>query len=196
VLRRPSADDGFTLIELLVSIAILGIVLAAISGVTFVAMRTAASADVRLTETNDLLRAVTYFGDDVQGAQSVSVGTAPRCGGDATAVVELAGQDFTESSPPTITTTLVSYVLRTVTRPTGTTTELHRLACTAATATPAYPLTPVTDVPVLLRLSSSTAPTVTCPGSPCGSFAQVDVYLSERSGNLVYTLSGRRRTTP
>jgi prepilin-type N-terminal cleavage/methylation domain-containing protein len=194
VLSRRPGDGGFTLVELLISISIMGIVLTAISGVTFVAVRTAAGADTRLTETNDLLRAATYFADDVQGAQTVSVGTTPRCGTDATAVVELAGQDFTDDSTFTITTTLVSYVVRTVPGSTGTTAELHRLACTAGTATPSYPLVPVTDVPMVRRLSA-TAPTVTCPGAPCGSFVQVDLTVLELSGGLRYTLTGRRRTS-
>jgi prepilin-type N-terminal cleavage/methylation domain-containing protein len=195
VLSRPRADGGFTLVELLISITILGMVLAAISGVTFVSIRTAADADTRLTESNDLLRAATYFADDVQGAQSVSVGTTPRCGTDATAVVEFAGQDFADDSTFTTTTTLVSYVVRTVTSPTGPVAELHRLACVAGTATPAYPLVPVTNIPMVLRLST-TAPTVSCPGAPCGSFVQVDLTLLELSGRLRYTLTGRRRTTP
>lgn len=194
MLSRRAGDEGFTLVELLVAITVLGLVLGAITGISFVAVRTSASANVRLSESNDLLRATTYFADDVRGAQSVSVATAPHCGPDATAVVEFAGQDFSDDSTLTITTTVVSYVLRTVTGPAGTTTQLHRLACTSPTATPAYPLAPVTDVPVVLLLSA-TAPTVTCPGSPCASFLQVDLTLAEASGNLLYTLSGRRRTS-
>jgi prepilin-type N-terminal cleavage/methylation domain-containing protein len=193
--RRPrAADAGFTLVELLISISVLGIVLTAITGVTFVAMRTTAGANTRLNESNDLLRAATYFDDDVQGAQAVSVGTTPRCGTDATSVVELAGQDFTDDNLFTITTTVVTYVVRTVTAPTGTTKELHRLACAAQTDAPAYPLTPVTDIPVVRQLSSS-SPTVTCGGSPCSAFARVDMAVQERSGGLTYTLSGRRRVS-
>lgn len=194
MLSRHPGDRGFTLVEMLISISILGIVLAAISGVTFVSVRAAASADTRLTESNDLLRAATYFAGDVQSAQSVSVGTTPRCGTDAASVVELVGQDFTDDSTFRTTTTVVSYVVRTVPSPTGTTRELHRLACSAVTATPTYPLVPVTDV-AMVRQLSSTAPTVSCPGSPCGSFAQVDLTVLERSGGLSYTLTGRRRTS-
>lgn len=189
-------DAGFTLVELLISVAALGIVLAGISGVTFVAVGTAADAQIRLTESNDLLRAASYFGDDVQGAQSVAVGTRPRCGGDESAVVEFVGQDFSDTGTFAITTTVVSYVVRAVPGSDGADLQLHRLGCAAATASPAYPLTPVTDVPVVRRLSPSTAPAVSCGGAPCGSaFVQVELTVPEQSGELTYTLTGRRRTS-
>lgn len=198
VVLSRTGDDGFTLVELLISVAILGMVLAAISGVTFVAVGTAADADTRLSESNDLLLATTYFGDDVQGAQSVAVGTTPRCGTDRTAVVEFVGQDFTDDSTFATATTVVTYVVRTGTDPQGTGQRgtgprLRRLACAVATATPAYPLTPVTDVPVVRRLST-TGPTVACDPSPCGTSAQVSLTVLEESGGLAYTLTGRRRT--
>ena len=71
--RRP-ADAGLTLIELLVSVTVLGIVLTAVAGVSFVATRTASASKTRLGDSNDLVRAASFFGDDVAGAQSVSVG--------------------------------------------------------------------------------------------------------------------------
>ena len=194
VLRSPP-DDGFTLVEMLISVTILGMLLGALSGTMFVTLRTVAEAATRLDESNDELHATTYFGDDVQGAQSVSVGTTPRCGGDPSAVVEFAGQDFADDSTFATTTTVVSYVLRTVAGPDGTTTrELHRLACAAPTTAPAYPLTPRSDVPVVRRLSGA-APTVDCPGAPCSAFEQVNLTLEAESGGLVYTLTGRRRTS-
>ena len=115
-------DAGVTLVELLVAVSILGVLLAATTGITFVAARTATTADTRLDESNDLLRAATYFGDDVQGAQSVAAGTTPRCGTDPTAVVELVGQDFADDSSFATSTTVVAYVLRT----TAGRRELHR----------------------------------------------------------------------
>jgi prepilin-type N-terminal cleavage/methylation domain-containing protein len=189
VLRRGN-QAGFTVVELLVAVTVMGIVLSTIVGVSFVATHTAADSRVRLDESNDLIRAATYFGDDVQGAQSVAVGTTPRCGGDASAVVEFAGQDFTDDSTFTTTTTVVSYVLRTV----ADRRELHRLACTAPAAAPTYPLTPDSDVPVVRRVSTTVAPTLSCGSAGCAAFAQVDLVVRE-SGGLSYTLSGRRRTT-
>lgn len=188
VLSRP-ADDGFTLVELLVAVTIMGLVLAAVAGVTFVTVGSAADADTRLRESNDLSRVATYFGDDVQAAQTVAVGTTPRCGTDPRAVVELAGEDFADTAP-TITTTVVTYVLRAGVGGT----ELHRLACASTGGTPTYPLTPVRDVPVVLL--SGTMPAVTCGGGTCGpSFTGVELTVAERSGGLTYRLTGRRRTT-
>lgn len=188
-------DAGFTLVELLISVSVLGVVLTAIASVSLVAARTATSADTRLRESNDLLRAATYFGADVQGAQSAAAGTVPRCGTDARAVVELLGQDFADDATLAIGTTVVAYVVRTVADPAGTRRELHRLACTAPTAAPAYPLVPATDVPVVLRLSAAT-PTATCGAVACSAaFTRVDLAVQE-TGGLAYTLTGRRRTTP
>src|SRR5205823_5391884 len=112
VLRRRH-DGGFTLVELLISVTILGILIAAIANAMFVALHATVSANDRLTESNDALVAATYFDDDVQGAQSVSVGTTANCGSAA-----------------------------------------------------------------------------------CSAFVQVNLTVREQSGNYVYTLTGRRRTTP
>lgn len=188
---RRRADAGFTLVELLVTVSLLGVVLAAVAGLSIVAVGTAASADARLDESNDLLRAAGYFGDDVQGAQAVTVGTAPKCGTDPRAVVELVGQDFTDDSTFTVVTTVVSYVLRTGGDPGP---VLHRLACTAPGTAPTYPLVPVSDVPVVRSIGAS-APTAGCGTAGCAAFSQVDLRVQE-GGGLRYTLTGRRRTTP
>lgn len=193
MLRRPR-DAGFTLVELLVAVTLLGLVLPAVAGVLFVAIRTAAASKVRLDESGDLVRAATYFGDDVQGAQGVTTGGTPRCGTDGAAVVEFAGQDFTDDSTLTVTTTVVTYAVRTVTDQAGTRRELHRLSCTAPTATPAYPLIPAGDVTVVRTLSAA-APAVSCVDTGCAAFGRVDLAVAE-AGGLTYTLTGRRRTTP
>jgi len=195
LMLRHRGDDGFTLVELLTSVTILGILVGAISNAVVVALRTTSSANVRSTESNDMLFAAGYFGGDVQGAQSASIGTTPKCGTDGAVVVEFVGQDFTDDSTFTTTTRVVSYVRRTVTNSNGTTTrQLHRLVCTAATATPSYPLTPSTDTTVVRRLSSA-APVVNCGGVACSAFVQVNLTLQEESGSLGYTLTGRRRTS-
>jgi prepilin-type N-terminal cleavage/methylation domain-containing protein len=197
-----TGDEGFTLVELLISVAIMGTVLSAVSGITLVAIKTVAGADTRLTESNDLMRATRYFSGDVQSAKTVSISTIPKCGTDSRAVVEFVGQDVADAATPPVmppvtpvaTTTVVSYVQRTVTDTTGTRLELHRLTCAAPTITPVYPLTPVTDIPVV-RWLSATAPTATCVPSTCAAVTQVNLVVREKSGGLVYTLTGRRRTS-
>lgn len=183
-------DDGFTLVELLISVTIMGLILSALSGVTFVTLRTAAATDTRLDESNDLLRAAAYFAGDVMGAQSVTASATPRCGTDSSAVVEFVGQDFTDDSSLTTTTTVVTYVVRAVGTPPVR--QLRRLACAVATDSPAYPLAPVTDVAVVQQLSS-TAPAVNCGTAQCSAFTVVNLVVRELSGNLTYTLTGRRR---
>jgi prepilin-type N-terminal cleavage/methylation domain-containing protein len=192
VLRR-TGDDGYTLVELLISVTIVGLILSAISGVTVVVLRTAAATDTRFDESNDLLLATAYFAADVMGAQSVAVSAAPRCGTDASAVVEFAGQDFTDDSSLSTTTTVVTYVVRTIAG-SPPVRQLRRLACAVPTDSPTYPLTPVTDVPVVRQLSS-TAPAVNCGTAQCSAFAVVNLVVREQSGNLTYTLTGRRRVT-
>jgi prepilin-type N-terminal cleavage/methylation domain-containing protein len=193
VLNRRAGDDGFTLVELLISITVLGIVMAALGGVMTVTLKSASTANTRLTESNDLRRAATYFAADVQGARSVATATTPKCGtGAAKVVVEFLGQDFADTTPA-ITTTVVSYVLRAVTDSDGTRQELRRLACTSTSATPTYPLTvPVSDIAVVRRVST-TLPVLTCLPA-CSTFTQVNLVVRETSGALVYTLTGRRRT--
>jgi prepilin-type N-terminal cleavage/methylation domain-containing protein len=193
--RRTAADAGFTLVELLISITLMGIVLTTVVAVSFVAVHTAAAADTRLDDSNDLVRAATYFGDDVQGAQSVTVDAEPLCGTDDDAVVEFSGQDFADDSTLAITTTVVTYVVRGADDADADAPELHRLSCRADSTGPLYPLTPVSDVTVALGLSDS-APLVSCGGSACGAgFSQVELTVTE-SGGLSYTLTGRRRTSP
>jgi prepilin-type N-terminal cleavage/methylation domain-containing protein len=194
--RRPGAagEAGFTLVELLLSIAVLGIVLGSVVAASFVAARTTATSKTRLDDSNDLVVAATYFGDDVQGAQGVTVDSDPLCGPDDDAVVEFAGQDFADDSTLAIATTVVTYVLRGDDAVDDPTFELHRLSCRADSTGPAYPLTPVTDVTVAAALSGP--PTVSCGGAACGpGFTQVGLSITTDGGFSV-TLTGRRRTTP
>jgi prepilin-type N-terminal cleavage/methylation domain-containing protein len=189
-----TGDEGMTLVELLISVTILGTILSAMTGVTFVSMRTATTADTRLDESNDLLLAGTYFAGDVMGAQTVVVSTTPRCGTDSSAVVEFRGQDFSDTTTFATMTTVITYVVRTVAGSPAPTRQLRRLSCKSTSATPTYPLVAVTDSPVVRQLSA-TAPTVSCGDPGCGAFDQVDLTVQEQSGGLTYTLTGRRRVT-
>ncbi len=188
---RLQRDDGFTLVELLIATLILAILLVAVSAAMIVVLRTTGSTDVRLSESRDQQFAAAYFSEDAHGATTVSIGGTPKCGTDGAAVVEFVGQDF--DAALTVTTKVVTYVVRAGSGADGSTTrELHRLLCTAPTATPAYPLSSPRDVTVARQLADSSATSVACIGAGC---ATVQLTVRERSGDLEFTLTGHRRTT-
>jgi prepilin-type N-terminal cleavage/methylation domain-containing protein len=198
--RTARDEGGFTLVELVISIAILGVVMAALTAAMLVLLDSQGSAGTRLDESRDLQFAAAHFGDDVHGANSVAAGGTPRCGSDPAALVEFVGADFDDATPPVTATTVTTYVLRTVTGSDGVTSrELHRLRCSSAAATPAYPLTPPAgggDITVAYRLSTGTSPVVACTPAPCGAgTTSVEVSFTEQSGELTYSLVGDRRTT-
>lgn len=72
--RRAQADDGFTLIELVISVAILGIVAVALTGVVLQYLMVTSSTETRLSESSDLQFVSTYWHNDVSsmGVRSFS----------------------------------------------------------------------------------------------------------------------------
>jgi hypothetical protein len=191
-----------------VSIAILGIVMSALTAVLVTAVTTTAGTDTRLSESLDLQFAASYFGDDVAGAQTFTTDSRPTCGTDAASaeVIELTGQTFDDATPPAIRTTITTYVVRTATAGGHPTRELHRLSCLAPSGpAPGLPITPDSDTTAARLLSPTTDPTVTCRDSAGGSVAcsagggsgaeVVSLLLTSRSGDLTGTLTARRRTS-
>lgn len=192
----PSTRDreaGFTLIELLVSVAILGVLMAAVTAAMIVGLRTNASTGARLDESRDEQFIAAYFSADAQGAQTIRVGggpVVPTCrfpAGDGTVVVEFVGEDFTDAAAPTVTARTVSYLRRPAAG--GGAAELHRLVCTDGASTPA----PGGDTTLARNLSAT--PKATCvssgpPAAPCNG-----VRLTVTSGSLEYTLTAYKRTT-
>src|SRR3954465_8731939 len=63
--RRAPSDDGFTLIELVISVAIMGIVAAALTGIVIQHLMVTSSATTRLNESSDLQFVSTYWQSDV-----------------------------------------------------------------------------------------------------------------------------------
>ena len=77
-LRRTRDDDGFTLIELVMSVAILGIVSAALLGIVLQYAKTASDTSARLNESTDQQFVSTYWQNDVSslGRRSLTVASA------------------------------------------------------------------------------------------------------------------------
>ena len=126
---RPETDGGFTLIELVISVAISGIVVAALTGVVLSYLRTTVDTQARLTESHDVQFAAAYWQRDVAsvGVRSTTYDTAshsfplqqsvglPACAlpAGATAVVTLAWSEYTSAvSTAAPTTVRVTYATR------------------------------------------------------------------------------------
>jgi prepilin-type N-terminal cleavage/methylation domain-containing protein len=187
-LGRARCDDGgFTLIELIVSITILGILMPAIASAMFVALNTNRSTDVRLSESRDTREIAAYLPDDAAGATSFATTGTARCG-TGSLVVEFRGQNF--DSTQATQTTVISYLLTTATAEDGRPTRvLHRLSCLSTASSPVYPLSPDSDISLARYLSTTVDPSVST------SAGTVQLTTTSRSGDLVATVSGHRRTS-
>lgn len=197
-------EDGFTLVELVIAVAILGVIMMALAAAMIVALKATAESEDRMTGTSDERLASAYFGEDVQGANTMASSGTPKCtSGDASdvLVVDLIGSDF---DPTTLApeTTVISYVYRPVTAPGGTVTrELHRLVCATTDAIPVYPLTAGIDSRVSKKLSTTVAPVTVCKNAAavvvaCSSATATSVVVTVTEANGVeYNLAGDRRTS-
>ncbi|MGQ0843284.1 MAG: PulJ/GspJ family protein [Sporichthyaceae bacterium] len=192
---RSKRDAGFTLVELVVSMALLGVVMAAICGAMVTSLRTTAESEDRLGDSGDVQFASTWFGDDVAGANDVIAGGTARCGSDSAVVVQFLNRDQaaptarpTVAPSPAATPTpapvalQITYALRPITTPDGTFRELHRLACTATG-------TLRTDDVIARRLSAA-VPT------PTVSARAVSLRLTPAAADAApFTLHGTRRSS-
>jgi prepilin-type N-terminal cleavage/methylation domain-containing protein len=187
--RRVTADEGFTLIELIVSIAILGVVMVALTSVMFNALVVNKQTRQRLDATRSEQFAAVYFANDVQGAKAtagvLTSGTA-QCG-TSPLLLELRGDTYDAAAVMTARKTVVTYVLETTTVDGVAARRLVRLACEAV-ASATTPLTPVSSTIVAAALANVT------PATPTVSGGQVSVTLTRLDGTP-FTLVGKRRTT-
>lgn len=177
-------DDGFTLIELVVSIAILGIVVVAMSAAFTVAFASNRETEERLDGSQPLQFASTWFASDVASANDVKVNTAASCG-TGTALVLISNRDIV--TPPTAAPTgtppvtlTIEYVLQS---PVNGERTLLRRACGRYSAS---------DV-VARYLSETIAPVAACTPA-CSSFEAATLQLATVD-DLTFTLKGSRRIT-
>ncbi len=184
-------SEGLTLIELVISVAILGIILGALTAAMLVALTGNSQTGQRLAESSDVQFAASYFGDDAEGAVTFATGTA-QCGSDP-AALEFRGRSFTTGNVAQVTA--ISYVLETVSTGGATSRELHRLACTGPSTAA---LAQTTDVILARELVGVGAPTCSAANgtsTPCTSTSAVTVRLTVTEEGFSFTLVGTRRTT-
>ncbi len=195
MLKPPQQrESGFTLIEMILSIAILGVIMAALVGLLFASMTADKQTKSRLDGTRDEQFTAVFFAGDVQGATDVVVGATARCG-PGTAVIEFRGTSY---DPVTLAdkVTVVSYAFTTPVVdgvPTG---RLERRSCEApASPAPTYPLvSPVSTV--MARSLLAVAPVPTCSPAPCGTTTRsVSLALTRLGTEPGFTLLGTRRAT-
>ena len=175
--RRTCDDDGFTLIELVMSVAILGIVSAALLGIVFQYAKTTSDTSARLNESTDQQFISTYWQNDVSSLgrrslalasatfstdQSVFVGSAGPggCGSAVGSVaVAFAWNEFdvgvaAPGDPWGSNPQQVAYV----TVPNGSRLLLQRVRCKNGVA----------GTPLTVAHNLNAAPTISCDAS-CGS---------------------------
>lgn len=106
---------GFTLVELVVVVGVLGVVMAGITSILLVSMKSTEQAKEQLNESGGLRIASVYFNPDVHSADVIANSGAAGCveapGNANNLVVQLTGTDAIANDPQTLRTSTVSYVL-------------------------------------------------------------------------------------
>ncbi|GEB12878.1 prepilin-type N-terminal cleavage/methylation domain-containing protein [Pimelobacter simplex] len=202
--RSAAGDGGFTLIELVITVAIMGIIVTALTGVVISYFKTTVDTQARMTESQDVQFAAAYWQRDVAsiGVRAYdapsksfplqqSVNVSPSCTlPSGTTVVTLAWSEYVSPdstvTPPKIT---VSYVARAV----GGAYELVRIRCSGSAV----------DSTVRVAHSLRAPPTVSCnvactgSGADVPSVVRIDLAVLDPEGHdtVAYTatLSGERR---
>jgi prepilin-type N-terminal cleavage/methylation domain-containing protein len=171
-IRRGRGDDGFTLIELLVSIVILGVVMAAVTGVVISYLKDTNSTVGRLQESHDAQISAAYFTQDAESAglratatpfalqssidNSTGSWSYPCATAGTTPVIRFVWNDYPDVSgnPGQVR---VAYVINSAH------TQLHRLTCNSGGSV-------ITDTTIAHELDPANQPTATCSPLSCASY--------------------------
>lgn len=174
--RRRRADDGFTLIELVLSVAILGIVSAALCEIVLQYLKTTTDTSARLNESTDQQFISTYWQNDVSSLgrqtlnsssaltpdQSVFVSSAgpAGCGTSVgTVVVAFAWNEFNvNAANPANAWDTTPHEVAYVTVPAGSRLLLRRVRCRNSAA----------SQPQTVAHNLTTSPTIDCD-TVCGA---------------------------
>jgi prepilin-type N-terminal cleavage/methylation domain-containing protein len=168
MMRRGRGDDGFTLIELLVSIVILGLIMAAVTGVVISYLKDTNSTVGRLQESHDAQISAAYFTQDAESVgvratatpfalqSSIDSSSYPCATAGTTPVIRFAWNDYADVSgnPGQVR---VAYVINSAH------TELHRLTCNSSGSV-------LTDTTLAHELDPANQPTASCSPSSCASY--------------------------
>ena len=175
-LRRSRGDEGFTLIEMVMTVAILGIVSAALLGVMLQYLKTTSDTSARLNESTDQQFVSTYWQNDVSSlgrhtfsgsvpltpAQSVFVNAAgpSNCGiAVGTVVVAFAWNEFNvNAADPDNAWGTTPQEVAYVTVPAGSRLLLERVRCRNGAA----------SQPQTVARNLTAKPTIACD-TTCGS---------------------------
>ena len=174
--RLRDDEGGFTLVELIISMAIVGLLITAISGALIVSLRTTGVTNKRMAESHDVQITSAYLANDVQGASNVSApNVATNCSGAFTPLV-------------------------TFTYPTAGNPAAVYQCGTAANGETQVTRTFAGGTPVVIAHFANTArPTVTVTYDPAQPTIPVSVTMTFRKASdctldCTYTLFGSRRS--